>query len=416
MIKKRNGAIDFWRFVFAVILVIYHAGTMEIALLHPDEDYAFPFALGSLSVEFFLLTSGFLFAKSMNKKKDNDVFSWKSTWTFMKGKLTSFYPAYLICLVMTFIAVNVTYYVCHVEPYLKGASLTENLKNLGVNFARMLYEATLLRNFGLDFERYLDQAWYLSAMMLSLLLLYPIYAKNKRRFEYIIAPMIAVVLLGFIFLHGTSLLNPSRRYEVFYKYEFTYKGNLRTMAEICLGVVCYRVCEWLKRIDFSKLGRWLLAVMELFGYGFAIVYMHFLAQSYYGNTMLHKLTFILSRQDPDIEVVDLSWNREFNAIQFVLLLLLAISVTITFSEKSIISGLFNHKIFTVLGQYSLYPYLLYGVFSCTIPFWLKKWEIDLPTGTIILWYCILTFVLAAVVMALHTFVRKRLRKRKEAKG
>ena len=40
----------------------------------------------------------------------------------MKGKLMSFYPAYLICLVLTFIAVNVTRYICHVDPYLKGLS------------------------------------------------------------------------------------------------------------------------------------------------------------------------------------------------------------------------------------------------------------------------------------------------------
>lgn len=415
MIKKRNGAIDFWRFIFAVILVIYHAQTIEFALLHPDEEYFFPFALGSLSVEFFLLTSGFLFAKSMNKKNENDAFSWKDTWTFMKGKLMSFYPAYLICLVLTFIAVNATYYICRVEPYIDGATKADDVKNFGISIGRLLYEATLLRNFGVDFERYLDQAWYLSAMLLAMLLLYPIYAKNKRRFEYIIAPIIAVVLLGFLFLHGRSLLNPSKRFELFYKYEFTFKGNLRAMSEICLGVVCYRVCEWLKAVDFTKLGKWLLAALELFGYGFAIVYMHFLA-GINNELFWHKLSMSLHASNPDIPIVDPMWNREFNAVQFVLLLFLAVSVTITFSEKSAISGLFNHKIFTVLGQYSLYPYLLYGVFSCTIPYWLKKFRIEMSTETVILWYCILTFVLAAIVMAAHTFVRNRLRRRKEAKG
>ncbi len=414
MVKKRNGAIDFWRFVFAAILVVFHSSMMDIALIHPGEDYIFPFQLGSLAVEFFLLTSGFLFAKSMNKKRENDLFSWKNTWTFMKGKVMSFYPAYLICLVLTFIVLNVTRYLCHVEPYTADLSKAESIKAALINFGRMLYEATLLRNFGLDFERLLDQAWYLSAMLLVLLLLYPLYAKNKRRFEHFIAPVIAVALLGFLFLHGQSLLNPSKKYELFYKYAFTYKGNVRAMAEICLGVVCYRICEWLKKIDFTKLGKILLAVLELFGYGFAIVYMHFMALSY-SNLFWHRMSIETAPViGGDAKVIELGYSSQFNAVQFVLLLFMAISVTITFSEKSVISRLFNHKIFTILGQYSLYPYLLYSVFSENLPLWIKSWGLadKLTTDQIVLIYCALTFVTAAIVMALHMLVKNLLRRRK----
>lgn len=415
MIKKRNGAIDFWRLVFAVILVVHHSHMIEINLIHPDEEYIFPFTLGSLAVEFFLLTSGFLFAKSMNKRSANDEFSWKNTWTFMKGKLMSFYPAYLICLVLTFIAVNATYYICHVAPFVENASTTENVKNLGLNFGRMLYEATLLRNFGLDFDRLLDQAWYLSAMLLVMLILYPIYAKNKRRFEYVIAPIIAVGLLGFLFFHGQSLLNPSKRYELFYKYAFTYKGNVRALAEICLGVVCYRVCEWVKRFDFTMLGRVLLAIVELFGYVFSILCMHTLALANQ-NQFWHKLSQAFAAAGADIKTVDLGYDKAFLSLHFVVLFLLAISVTITFSEKSVISPLFNHKIFSLMGQYSLYPYLLYSIFSSTIPYWLIKWNLaETPTDTIVLWYCVLTFVLAAVVMALHMLIKSLLKKRKARK-
>ena len=415
MIKKRNGAIDFWRLVFAVILVVHHSHMIEINLIHPDEEYIFPFTLGSLAVEFFLLTSGFLFAKSMNKRSANDEFSWKNTWTFMKGKLMSFYPAYLICLVLTFIAVNATYYICHVAPFVENASTTENVKNLGLNFGRMLYEATLLRNFGLDFDRLLDQAWYLSAMLLVMLILYPIYVKNKRRFEYVIAPIIAVGLLGFLFFHGQSLLNPSKRYELFYKYAFTYKGNVRVLAEICLGVVCYRVCEWVKRFDFTKFGRVLLAIVELFGYVFSILCMHTLALANQ-NQLWHKLSQAFAAAGADIKTVDLGYDKAFLSLHFVVLFLLAISVTITFSEKSVISPLFNHKIFSLMGQYSLYPYLLYSIFSSTIPYWLIKWNLaETPTDTIVLWYCVLTFVLAAVVMALHMLIKSLLKKRKARK-
>ena len=416
MAKQRNGAIDFWRFVFAVILVIFHSSMLEINLLHPGEDYTFPFLVGSLSVEFFLLTSGFLFAKSLNKRPENNILSWKGTWAFMKGKLMSFYPAFLICLGLTFLITNATNLICHVDPFIKGASVTDNIKNLFINFGKLLYEATLLRNFGMDFERLLDQAWYLSAMLLVMLLLYPLYAKNKRRFENYIAPLIAIVLLGYLFMHGQSLLNPSKKFELLYKYPITYKGNVRAMAEICLGVVCYRICEWLKRIDFTKLGKIVLAVIELFGYGFAIVYMHFMALG--DCTMFwHRLSIAVAEKSGGaFEPIDLMQTSPFNAIQFVLLLFLSISIVITFSEKSAISKLFRHKIFIVLGQYSLYPYLLYTIFSTNLPIWLKKLHLEsLSTDVIVVIYCALTFVTAIIVMAAHMFVKKQLQKRKAQK-
>ena len=416
MAKKRNGAIDLWRFVFAAILVIFHSSMLDIEMLHPGEEYVFPFRLGSLSVEFFLLTSGFLFAKSMNKNRENNTLSWKGTWTFMKGKLMSFYPAFLICLILTFIVTNATYYFCHVEPYVKGASLTENIKNLFIGFGRLLYEATLLRNFGMDFDRLLDQAWYLSAMLLVMLLLYPLYAKNKRRFEYYIAPLITVVLLGFLFLHGQSLLNPSKKLELLYKYPLTYKGNVRAMAEICLGVVCWRVCEWLKKIDFTRLGKAVLAFVELFGYGFAIAYMSVMARADCTLFWRRVSVAVAPLAGEGFEPDELTQSSPFNAIQFVLLFFLAVSVIITFSEKSAISPLFRHPFFTALGQFSLYPYLLYTIFSTNLPLWLKAMHLEsLSTDVIILIYCALTFVTAIIVWALHMSVKKRLQKRRAMK-
>lgn len=412
MTKKRNGAIDFWRFVFAILLVIFHTCMLDHGDVLENQGFLFPVPLGSLAVEFFLLTSGFLFAKSLNKRPENDILSWKGTWSFMKGKLMSFYPAYVICVILTYTVVTVTRLVYVVPPLTGFTDKAADVKTLLTTFVRELYELTLLRNVGVNFERLLDQAWYLSAMLLVLLLLYPLYAKNKRRFEYYIAPILAVGLLGFMVMHGDTLLNPSDGYKLMKGYDITYKGNVRVLAEICLGVVCYRVCEWLKKKDFTKLGKIALAIAELFGYIFSILYMHTLAiANVNSNTAMFKLREAVANASGQTISAKAAWSRTYGYLEYAMLLFLALSVVITFSEKSIISSLFNHKIFIILGQYSLYPYLLYSVYSETLPIWFPEMDIY----EMMVWYVILTLLTAAVVMALHMLARNRLRKRKAKK-
>lgn len=412
MVKKRNGAIDFWRFVFAVVLVIFHTCMLDHEDVLAKQGFLFPFPLGSLAVEFFLLTSGFLFAKSLNKRPENDILSWKGTWSFLKGKLMSFYPAYVICVILTYTVVTVTRLVYVVPPFTGFINKGNDLKILMSTFVREIYELTLLRNLGINFERLLDQAWYLSAMLLVMLILYPLYAKNKRRFESYIAPILAVGLLGFMVMHGDTLLNPSNSYALMNNYTITFKGNIRVLAEICLGVVCYRVCEWLKKKDFTTFGKIALAIAELFGYLFSIIYMHSLAAANFNvNGMWYKLNTAVAKVSGAEGAIEPGWSRTFGYLEYTMLLFLAISVVITFSEKSVISPLFNHKIFSILGQYSLYPYLLYSVFSETLPILFPGMEIH----EMMIRYVVLTLLTAAIVMALHNLARNALRKRKAKK-
>ena len=355
MQSKRNGAIDFWRFIFSVVLVLFHTHMMNI--YDKYKGGSFPLHKGSLAVEFFLITSGFLLAASINRRGDTP-FEWEDNWTFIKRKLMTFYPAYLICWTLTFIAINVVQF--------------KDVITFVRNLFRSVFEITLIRNAGFDVGRVLPQAWYLSSMLLVMFLIYPIYRLDRKRFEYWIAPVIAVLTLGYLCDTTEGLLNPS------FDMGFTFKGNLRALAEICLGVVCYVFCQKMKEREFTRLGQHILSLFELGGYAFAILYMQ-----YY-------------RRFPD-------------QTQFTVLFFLAISVTISFSGMSSITPLFDHKIFNLLGRYSLYPYLTYSLFVETLPYLFP----DMRMKTMIAIYLVLTFLTAALIMAAETAVRKRLRERKQ---
>ena len=64
--KNRNCAIDTLKFIFAVILVLFHSSL----LLTDNMEGSVTFANGAIAVEFYFIVSGFLMAQSnFNSKK-----------------------------------------------------------------------------------------------------------------------------------------------------------------------------------------------------------------------------------------------------------------------------------------------------------------------------------------------------------
>lgn len=63
--KKRNGKIDFLKFIMSLIVITYHFGN---AVNYENEW----FCKGYIAVEFFFIVSGFLFAKSLAKYEESD--------------------------------------------------------------------------------------------------------------------------------------------------------------------------------------------------------------------------------------------------------------------------------------------------------------------------------------------------------
>ncbi len=313
MAKRRNGAIDFWRFIFSMALVIFHA-----YLLDPKNASSPVFLLnrGSMGVEFFFLTSGYLLAASVNRIPDNAVFNWRDTWTFVKHKVKSFYPAYVLTWALGFIFINIV----RVDDIIK----------LTKHFFSAILELFLIRNAGFDGYRVMNQAWYLSVMTLAIFIIYPIYAKNKKRFEYYIAPAVSLTLLGYLRFKTETLNDPNLFMTL------SFKSTYRGLAEICLGIVCYVICQKIREKAFSRWKAHLLTVIELGGYASVIYYMQF--------------------------------HYHFPPyFQFLTLFVLAICVTITFSEKSSVSPLFQNRFCNWLGKYSLYPFLTFIWFTKTLP-------------------------------------------------
>ena len=92
----RNGKVDLLKFLFSIIVIIYH---FDNAVKYPFEI----FTRGYIGVEFFFVTSGFLFAKSLSKYTYQKETLISNSVGFMKKKFLSFFQYHFFFFAVTFI-------------------------------------------------------------------------------------------------------------------------------------------------------------------------------------------------------------------------------------------------------------------------------------------------------------------------
>ena len=65
--EKRNGTIELLRFIFCMVVLFFHISMDIYGTDWRQISWEGIFRYGALGVEFFLITSGFFLAKSVNK-------------------------------------------------------------------------------------------------------------------------------------------------------------------------------------------------------------------------------------------------------------------------------------------------------------------------------------------------------------
>lgn len=176
MKKTRNGEIDFLRFIFMLIVVLRHL-TEEIC---PQ---------GNISVEFFFTLSGFLMARHAERITENCTMNLDriadETWLFLRGKVASFYRYYLMSY---FLVVLYNCLLLHNGLMTIIKNLFGSIPTLSLTFFALNYDTASF---------YAGATWYLSAMLIAMLILYPILLRNYRFAIKIIFPLIAIFILGY---------------------------------------------------------------------------------------------------------------------------------------------------------------------------------------------------------------------------
>lgn len=228
--KKRNGTIDFWRFIFAAGIVMYHARPLF------ERDL---FVCGYIGVEFFFIVSGYLLMKKADKRRSAaeragvslDIYGENLRMIRHKvsGILPYLLPALLCAVLFRFV--------------LSGMGAGEMLREMIYG----LPELFSLQMFGFENSGFIDVAWYLSALFIVSFLIYPILLRQKRGFVLYAAPLLVLFIYGFF----SRTLNGAVNMPVHW-YGLCYKGLLRGIAGMSLGCISYALAEKVKNILFQE--------------------------------------------------------------------------------------------------------------------------------------------------------------------
>ena len=341
--NKRNGKVEFWRFIFSVIIVLHHSRSLV-----GDENCLF--LGGSLAVEFFFLVSGYLMMASVARMEEKDPERKQlgnETLTFVLRKAKSVFPALLIAWFMALAVVTF--------------ARDMNFFELAVD---SFFEMTLLKMSGLPSLSVNGVVWYISSMLICMALLYPLIRKFPEFMKNIGLLLIVVLGLGYL---GGSFSNPR---DPLRWLEFTKKGNVRALAEIALGAMTFVAVQRCRKVELTCAGKWVATLAEWALYLGAILYMYY---------------------------------EKAGSRDYFVLLMIAVAVGLSFSHMGVDAKLFDNGFFGWLGQYSFYLFLGHTFIAQNLNYILPK---GFSNGKKIAVYLACAVVTSFVIWGLTVLVKK----------
>ena len=237
--KKRAGTIDFFKFLFALIITAYHAESFYLV----GNDHLC--GSGFIAVEFFFMVSGYLLSVKASRQQEKNI--WDANLHMLGHK------------------------ICHIFPYILPAALAANLFYIAGHFSVAGLSRSVLLSvidiFGLQMVGFsgfyaTGVSWYISALFAVSFIIYPLLCKRRELFGKYIGPFTAVLVYGFICQKTGTLNGPGAWWSV------VYQGLLRGYAGMAMGCAAYEFKLWLDQQKRSVL----YGLLEILGYAITIAY------------------------------------------------------------------------------------------------------------------------------------------------
>ena len=244
--SQKVGEIELFRAIFSVIILLRHSEYLT--------GRAFVFIGGSFAVEFFFIVSGYLMMNSLERKRDVPIENLaQETLQFVRKKALAIYPEIVLSFVIGFLV--------------KCVSVSLSSGQIAELFSGSFFELILVQRTGVGTNSVNSVVWYIQSMLLCMIILYPLIRKYPEMMTRIVLPLGALLLLGWLSQNYNDLRGPG----VWTGY--TYKGNLRAMAELCLGATCFFAVERIRKIRFSRFARILFCAVKWACWIILILYM-----------------------------------------------------------------------------------------------------------------------------------------------
>lgn len=290
--KQKNGKIEFLRFYFAILILLFHIGKRFLGTPGASDD---PFRLyffdeGLIGVEFFFLVSGYFLAANIYKMRDQSTkYLGSETGFLIKSKFFHIFPYHFYAMALT---------VC-VNAILLYDATDKKLKYILDSWSSLFF----LEVFGFESSWANKLTWYLAVWLMVMFILYPIGRKNYDIFMNIICPLMALFILGYLDFTTEGLSDIEDWTGIF------YKCFLRGFAEMALGCCAFSLVRWMNQRNWTKKGQRFLTFTEIFGYLFVLFYTCTRYNGQYEFLMLFVIFGLLILSFSDIALGEKYFNR-----------------------------------------------------------------------------------------------------------
>lgn len=229
----------------------------------------------------------------------------RETWNYLWHRICIILPIYATVAMIALIIVNIPFPGWH---------------TLCNHIGYMIFDFALFTSSGLTGFRFVGVAWYISAMLLAMWVLYPLLLKNRDLFFYLVAPLCTLFVYGFL-LQTKGHLSYAMGWN-----GVVMLGLLRAFAGISLGCVAYFLAIHLRKFDFTTNFRVLLTIIEVNCYILPLFFMH--------------------------------WYK-LSKLDFNIVFLFFVGAVLTFSQQTYMAKRFVANS-TLLGNFSLALYLCHA--------------------------------------------------------
>lgn len=161
--KQRNYEIDFWKFVFSIVIVFLHS----FNLFDGKNLYMVG---GSIGVDFFFIVTGYYFANQINGVEYKKRNIGRSCLNYVVYRYKKILPSFIISCMIA-LTLRTYFSIDHGDIFFK--------------LAYLINEILLLQSLGFPVYAVTGSAWYLSAMLISIAIIYPIIRYLKDIYIYI---------------------------------------------------------------------------------------------------------------------------------------------------------------------------------------------------------------------------------------
>lgn len=324
MKSQKIATIELWRFILTVAIALGHLNSF--VWVNTSENLVFT---GGRVLAFFMFLSGYFlmahYKKEKNTGKNKGESASKQAWQYTFGRFKALYPALFMGVLLAFIVRNAISGTKITEIF--GVFMDSIWEFLGIS---QIGAVGLLELKSITFDPILGVStlwngplWYISALIISGLILYYIVSKSEDFFTGFFAPVFIIIT------YASAGLTDAGWDRTMVNTIGLPNGLSRVLAGMCLGMLMYYVVEYFRKKKFNEVMTMAFSLLHI---GIAV----FLLYTIYAG---------------------ITWSEFTNGI------VLFVFCIVLLTNKDYISVLYNKSsVCNFLGRLSLYYYAVHIVF------------------------------------------------------